>query len=205
MKKSDEEKKGLKYFSTDKVYHVNGKKFISAHIMSYMLLVIGLFIGLVSVYFLNNGINLSRKTPTVNYNEKGKADYKVFLKQNNYYDSKYLDSGMQYVANLINTVNTKFNYEIESEDTIDYKYDYRIIGNLQILDSNDDSKVIYDKEYNLVERTSKAEKTDHLNIDEAFDVDYDKYNSYDYGILHGNANICCDHKKVFCKIYASGL
>ena len=186
MKKN--EKKDLKYFSTDKVYNVKTKKKLSPKAMSYLLLLVGLIVLLLSADFLSKGLDLSKKVPKVGYTETGKADYNVYLKENNYYDTKSLPSGMQYVASLINTINTKFNYEIITDEKIDFNYTYKVVGDLQIVDSTDENKVIYSKEYSLLDDKQDTIKTDHLVINEDVDVDYAKFNNYvnsykkDYGL-----------------------
>ena len=61
--KADSVNKGkdLKYYSTDKMYQVKKKRKLNGKVMSYTLLLIGLLVGLISVYFLNKGLNLSKK------------------------------------------------------------------------------------------------------------------------------------------------
>lgn len=186
MKKN--EKNDLKYFSTDKVYNVKTKRKMNPKVVSYLLLLMGLIVFLLSIDLLSKGINLSKKVPKVDYTESGKADYNVYLKENNYYETKSLPSGMQYVASLINTINAKFNYEIKADENLEFVYNYKVIGDLQIVDSTDENKVIYSKEYNLLDEKNDTIKTDHLVINEDVDVDYAKFNNYvnsykkDYGL-----------------------
>ena len=73
-------------------------------------------------YLLFDSVSINGKKINVRYNEIGTADYTVYLKDNNYYETDYLKSGMKYVASLIKTINTKFNYEVHSNQNVNYSY-----------------------------------------------------------------------------------
>lgn len=177
----------VKYFSTDKMYKVKKRK-VNQQVVFYIFLAIsfillgsGMYISIIS--FQENGRNVVNK-----YSEEGKADYTVYLKENNYYESKHLKSGMKYVASLINTINTNFNYEIHSEENMNIKYKYKIMGKLEIMDQTDENKVLYTKEEELKEETTREIESNNIVINEDVDIDYDKYNNYvnsykrDYGL-----------------------
>ncbi len=184
-------KKGFQYRSKDKAYKikaVNKKKILKKGAVLKLLIIPCIFFFIVSCVLLNHSIEFNGKAANVGYHELGNADYKVYLKNNSYYDTKYLDSGMQYVASLISSVNTKFNYEIHSEKNIDYQYTYNITGDLVIYDTNDSSKVLYTKTYHLLSPKTEKLNSNNLVINEDIDIDYDEYNNYvnsykkDYGI-----------------------
>ena len=177
----------VKYFSTDKMYKVKKRK-VNQQVVFYIFLAIsfillgsGMYISIIS--FQENGRKVVNK-----YSEEGKADYTVYLKENNYYESKHLKSGMKYVASLINTINTNFNYEIHSEENMNIKYKYKIMGKLEIMDQTDENKVLYTKEEELKEETTREIESNNIVINEDVDIDYDKYNNYvnsykrDYGL-----------------------
>ena len=177
----------VKYFSTDKMYKVKKRK-VNQQVVFYIFLAIsfillgsGMYISIIS--FQENGRKVVNK-----YSEEGKADYTVYLKENNYYESKHLKSGMKYVASLINTINTNFNYEIHSEENMNIKYKYKIMGKLEIMDQTDENKVLYTKEEELKEETTRERESNNIVINEDVDIDYDKYNNYvnsykrDYGL-----------------------
>lgn len=184
-------KRDLQYKSKDKAYKVktvNKKKILKKGAVLKLFIIPCILILIVSCILLNHSIELNGKAVNAGYHEIGDADYKVYLKDNNYYDTKYLDSGMQYVASLISSVNTKFNYEIHSEKNLDYQYTYNITGDLIIYDTNDSSKVLYTKTYHLLSPKTEKLNSNNLVINEDIDIDYDEYNNYvnsykrDYGI-----------------------
>ena len=183
MKDKDE----VKYFSTDKMYKVKKRK-LNQQVVFYIFLAISFILLGSGMYISIMSFQESGKSIVNNYSEKGKADYTVYLKENNYYDSKYLKSGMKYVASLINTINTNFNYEIHSEENMNLKYKYKIIGTLQIMDQTDENKVLYTKDEELLKEVTRNTESNNLVINEDLDIDYDKYNNYvnsykkDYGL-----------------------
>lgn len=169
----------IKYFSTDKMYrlnHYNNGRF-NLKTISYGLLILTFIILFSGAYLINSSLDKDGNSASVGYSESGNADYTVYLKENTFYDTNYLNSGMQYVASLINTINTKFNYEIHSDKNIDYKYTYRIMGNLQIMDPNDKSKILYTKEEVLLSEVTEEVNSNNFVINEDVIIDYNKYNS----------------------------
>jgi len=146
---------------------------------------------LISALLVYLGI-IARVKKEVSYNEKNDIGYKVYLKENKFYEDKFLKENMQYVASLISSVNTKFNYEVHSEKNLDYKYTYNIVGDLVIYDINDSSKILYTKQYNLLDSKTENLSSNNIVINEDLDIDYDEYNNYvnsykrDYGISAGS-------------------
>ena len=141
-----------------------------------ILLLISLFLIILSSVFLKSSMNF--KDNFINYNEKGDINYKVYLKDNDYYDEPFLDKGMQYIASLINTINVDFKYEINSSDELSYKYKYKITGDLVITEKNNPSKVLYKNTEILLEETAKEITDSSFVINEDLDINYDKYNEY---------------------------
>jgi len=184
------DKEKVKYYSTDKMYTANKKKGIfDLKIWCYFLLILSTVLCLLGAYCVASSIEINGKEINVGYKEKGNADYTVYLKDNNYYDSKYLKSGMKYVASLINTINTEFNYEIKSDKNVDYTYSYKIKGTLQIMDRDDKSKILYTKDNILLDEVTKKASSNNFVINEDLDIDYAKYNNYvnayksEYGLI----------------------
>ena len=91
------------------------RKYIIGYILAILAIVLGLF---VTIYGFND-----TKLKNISYNEEGsKVNYKVYLKENNYFNDKYLGEGETYIASLIDYINIKypsfkFNFfTIESDD-----------------------------------------------------------------------------------------
>lgn len=173
-------KKEIQYFSTDKMYTLNdkNKKIPITKLIFYVILLISIIIFSMGIIELIKTFTGSRKDNVVAYSENGKADYTVYLKENSYYNTKYLNSGMQYVASLINTINADFKYELHSDKNINFDYKYKIIGTLQIFNKTDPSKVLYTKDNVLLDEVKNSSASNNLVINENVNIDYEEYNNY---------------------------
>lgn len=180
--------KEIKYYSTDKLYKVQKRKRLNFKKWLYFLLIPSIILLLISLLLIKNSVQFSGEIINLGYSENGNADYKVYLKKNSYYDKKFLPSGMKYVANIISSINSKFNYEIHADENMDFKYKYKIEGELIISDPVDTSKILHTKKYDLLKETTKTINSNNFVINEDVDIDYDYYNSYvnaykmDYGL-----------------------
>ncbi len=173
-------KKEIQYFSTDKMYTLNdkNKKIPITKLIFYVILLISIIVFSMGIIELIKTFTGSRKDNVVAYSENGKADYTVYLKENSYYNTKYLNSGMQYVASLINTINADFKYELHSDKNINFDYKYKIIGTLQIFNKTDPSKVLYTKDNVLLDEVKNSSASNNLVINENVNIDYEEYNNY---------------------------
>ena len=179
----------IKYFSTDKMYLVNRIPKNKRTRVLYFVFLVTSFIALIAGgYLLFDSVSINGKKINVRYNEIGTADYTVYLKDNNYYETDYLKSGMKYVASLIKTINTKFNYEVHSNQNVNYSYNYKITGTLQILDKDNPDKILYSREEDLIPEENQTVSSNNFVINEDVDIDYNKYNNIvsryksDYGL-----------------------
>ena len=86
----------------------------------------------------------------INYSERSNLDYKVYLKENDFYDEDYLDKNMVYVAGLIDKVKVDFDYNFISDETVDLNFDYKVMAKLLITDSNGNN-TYFKKDYVLLE------------------------------------------------------
>ena len=73
----------------------------------------------------------------VTYKEDSDIDYKVYLKQNDFFEENYLDDNNRYIASLIDYINATFKYNILMEDKdVDFKYNYRIESNVEVIETS---------------------------------------------------------------------
>lgn len=129
-----------------------------------------------SLYFLFSSFSLI-KEHVIKYQESGEIDYKVFLKENNFYEEDYLGKDMSYISTLIEKINTTFNYNFSINEKTNMKFNYDIIGTLTIMD-NTGKNTFYKKEYTLIDnKASEMNNTDRLIIQENLDIDYGYYNN----------------------------
>lgn len=139
------------------------------------IVAIVLFLGLFLI-FLTSSISINKKS-NVTYKQTSNLDYKVFLKENEYYKEPYLNKNMQYIASLIDNIDANFNYDFKVNQEINYKYTYYINSEVKVTDPNDKTKVIYSKIDKLTEpKTVVMEKSNGFSISEDIKIDYGKYN-----------------------------
>ena len=142
------------------------------------ILPFSIILGLVILIVLGCILTFSfafRKTKKMHYEEKSNLDYKVYLKENQFYDTPYLPKDKKYISALINYIDSSFSYTFKSEENIDLKYSYYIDANLKIDDPSGEN--IYEKTYMILDKKQLSNITNLFNIYENVKIDYDKYNT----------------------------
>lgn len=143
-------------------------------------LIINLFIFIIasciSLYFIFSSFSII-KAHIVTYQESSDIDYRVYLKENNFYDKEYLEKNMSYISTLIDKVNATFIYNFDINENTNIDFNYNIVGKLIIMDSTGKNN-FYQKDYTLLESKKAAMDDDrHYSINENLDIDYSYYNS----------------------------
>ena len=144
-----------------------------AKIVSFLLIIVILIIGLSN--FLSMSFAVTKKD-TIKYSEKGTVDYKVYLKDNTFYETNYLEKGMAYVASLVDKISIDYHYLFNISRKEDLNFNYKIIGKLVIKSQNDETP-FYEKEYDLTDSIERdVEKAKKYAINENIIIDYNYYN-----------------------------
>lgn len=120
--------------------------------------------------------NLS-ETVYITYRETSTVDYKVHLKENDFYEEEWLDKDQAYVASLIDEVRADFEYSLDMDvEGADYEYSYKIEALMEVVDNS--SKVaIFRPVYTLKEADGiKQNSNDKLSVKESVSIDYTQYN-----------------------------
>lgn len=179
-KKPINELKGIKKEDMIPVKQKKSKRKRGIYLGYYSRLIFNviLFLSLVvtSYIFINKSIVIQEEK-NVSYEEHGNTDYKVFLKDNIYYEDKYLDKNMSYIANLIDYISVDYNYKFKADTLFDGEYSYKIRADLEILNA-ENKTLFFTKKYDLIkEKTFTIENQNEYNIVENIKIDYDHYNS----------------------------
>lgn len=136
-----------------------------------LMIIITAVIGLLTLFaYFAKG-----KEHYIKYNENSQIDYKVYLKENDFYDKNYLEKGKGYIASLIDSISTNFTYNIKFSEEISYKYSYRIAVEVDVQDGKNDSNIYHFTE-NLVEHNLSS-NTGNLDINEDIVIKYENYNN----------------------------
>ena len=118
-----------------------------------------------------------QKEKYVSYSEKSSLDYKVNLKENNFYETRTLDKDMIYVASLIDSIDTYFDYDFDIDEKMDIDFTYNVIAKLKITDE-EGSNTYLEKDYTLLnDKVVNMKDNNHIDITEKINIDYGYYNS----------------------------
>lgn len=111
----------------------------------------------------------------VKYNENSSIKYKVHLKENDFFDSKYLTENNQYIASLIDHISADFRYNLVlDENNVEYDYKYRIEAEVKVKQTST-GNTLYSTKKDL-KKTTKKVTTTAVSINEDVNIDYNYYN-----------------------------
>ena len=134
------------------------------------------FLSILSLLITNTLLNLSNFNK-IKYNEKSNIDYKVYLKENNFYEKDYLEKDKVYIASLIDKILIDFKYDFDIETESNVKFNYEIIAKLSINDEVTGSNY-YEKEYKIIDKKEESISNKKLfNLVKQVDINYSYYNS----------------------------
>ncbi len=113
----------------------------------------------------------------ITYNERSNVDYKVHLKDNEFYSKEYLEKNDEkgYVATLINKIETNFQYNMEFSEDVSYQYSYKIVADVEVNDERVNASIYHYTED--LRNIDLVNASGDISIDEYLDIDYSKYNS----------------------------
>ena len=162
----------MKKSKVDKILVEQAKR--RKHIFSYSCIIIAFLI--LALVFLFLYIH-NNKDIYIKYDETSSIDYKVFLKENSFFEEKYLGPNKSYIASLIDYIDTTFNYKIALQDENgDFKYSYRIEAEVNVKEKNGTNSLYNFKEEILKEKEMDSNNKSSASIVENVIIDYNRYN-----------------------------
>jgi len=132
-------------------------------------LIIGLV--LLCAYFVGGN------NKVMTYKESSDIDYKVMLKDNDFYEKNYQDKNKGYIASIIDSILiTDFNYNVDFSEDVDYDYSYKLVAEIDVKDQKNDNNIYHFSEV-LSEKKNSTDRGD-INIDiKDLSVNFPKYNN----------------------------
>lgn len=147
------------------------KAFVAEIIVFSLILILFIVISIFSIHGALENENV------LLYDIKGNIDYKVYLKENNFYKDPYLGKNMTYITSLIDYIDMTFNYNFDINEKSNIDYIYTISANL-VITPEDNSKVLFNEKYILL--TDKVSKQnvglEGQSIKETIKLDFNYYN-----------------------------
>ncbi len=137
-------------------------------IITFLFLLLGLF--------LLTRRDSSFEQVVINYEEASNPiDYKVYLKENNFFETNYLGEGITYISSLIDYIDIDFNYKINFDESLTGNYNYKVTATILANKANDDGKY-WSKEYKLEEKENSFKETTYVSTNQNIKLDYQQYN-----------------------------
>lgn len=164
----------MKGFKSSRIFEILGRKRI---INIFIILII--LLSITTVLFVVNAIkDNSNKEEVVTYTESSLVDYKVFLKENDFFEQNYLEQDKQYIASLIDYVIANFKYELNSsKNNENYNYTYKIVAETNVEDEGNKNSIYKITEELVKEKELVLKNCSKLAINEYIEIDYNKYNN----------------------------
>lgn len=139
-----------------------------------ILLAACLAIVAVAAFFFNL---LNQEDIKLNYQENNQVDYKVYLKDNNYFDTPYLGMNKTYITNLIKYLDVNFHYNINFSEPLSGELRYYFKAIISADKANEQPGSYWSKEYVLSEpEVISISEQNQFGFSENLQAEYDKYN-----------------------------
>ena len=133
-------------------------------------------LSLIFIYFA--GIFFSKtKNEYVKYVEDSNIDYKVYLKENDFFEKNYADSEKQYIASLIDYIDANFKYSIDTGNkNIDFSYSYYVDAVVDVKEKTTNKSLYSYTDVLSKTKVAYSDKDSRIDIDKNIKIDYNKYN-----------------------------
>lgn len=164
----------------------------------FIIFIIFLILSLFMICFSSN-IDKNNYKSILKYDIINNLDYKVYLKNNNYFSNNVLPKDEQYIANIVESIKPSYDYIFNADKKFNYTYSYKIIGTLTANHNidNDNNKKVWEKEYTFKDLTTKEMKNSSgFVIKENINIDFQKFSEYiqefkkDYTLsINSNLNV----------------
>ena len=143
-------------------------------VFAFVCAIILVFILTCSFFFIHYERN---KEQYVSYDETSNIDYKVFLKDNEFFENNYLGSNKQYIASLIEYITANFQYNLSLEEKdVQYKYSYRIEADVDVKQKGTNNS-LYNTTEEILSHQERTGNSAQVNIQENVNIDYNYYNN----------------------------
>lgn len=142
----------------------------------YLFMIFSIIIlSLCSYFYINMGLN-NKKRLVLDYQSSSVVNYKVYLKENNFFNEEYLEMDRTYIASLIDYLDVIFTYNLKYSEIVSGEYKYYIKATIYA-DKDASSKINYwSKSYLLTEpEIVQFKDVDNFNVTSRAVVDYQKY------------------------------
>ena len=111
------------------------------------------------------------------YEESNSIDYKVYLKENKFFESNYLEKNKTYITSLIDYIDADFTYKVNFNAEVSGKLKYQLMAEIKADKSNNDVGNYWTKIYELTNEEEcelKDVKSHAIKLNQ--NINYNQYN-----------------------------
>ncbi|MBQ6992490.1 MAG: hypothetical protein IJN50_06265 [Clostridia bacterium] len=109
--------------------------------------------------------------------EDNSVDYKVYLKDNAYFETPYLEKNKTYITSLIDYIDTSYKYKVDFENEVSGKINYQIVAEIKADKVGNEIGNYWTKKYELTElETKEIKNKSECTINLQNKIEYNKYN-----------------------------
>lgn len=164
----------------EKTSQKNENEIILKQWVRLFLLIVIIVLAIISVVSIIKALNPSEvnKEELYSYNYNSNLNYKVYLKNNQFFTTPYIGMNKQYITSLIDHIDVDASYKLTSTKELDYNYNYEIVATAKGLYQNSDGKDIevWSKSYPLASATSQSGSGKEFTISKSVSLNYNQYN-----------------------------
>lgn len=131
------------------------------------------------------------------YSENSQSSYSVCLNENEFYEESCLGENRQYLTKLVKNIPFIFSYNSLYSYQIEKIYEYSVTAHLKIFSQDNESSILYEKIFNLIDKTEFKDKSSVFTIANDVVVPFNEYQNLvtkynnDYGVL-SNSEVVID-------------
>ena len=109
--------------------------------------------------------------------ENNSIDYKVYLKENAYFETPYIEMNKTYITSLIDYIDANYKYNINFENKVSGTINYQIVAEIKADKAGNEVGNYWTKKYELTElETVDIKNETEYSIDLKNKIGYNEYN-----------------------------
>ena len=134
----------------------------------------------VSIVSIVKGLNPEQagREKLYSYNYNSNLNYKVYLKNNQFFTSPYIGMNKQYITSLIDHIDVDAVYNFQSTEELDYSYNYEIVATAKGLYQNTEGEdvEVWSKAYPIANQGNQSGSGKAFTINKNVQLNYNEYN-----------------------------
>ncbi len=158
----------------------NENRIILKQWIRVVLLIVVIALIVASIVSIVKSVNpeQSSKEELYSYNYNSNLDYKVYLRNNEFFTSPYIGMNKQYITSLIDYIDVNATYNFQSTKELDYSYNYEIVATAKALYQNTEGEdvEVWTKSYPIANQGNQSGSGQNFTINRNIHLNYNEYN-----------------------------